>query len=167
MDSNHKKTAEATGMTCTCGECYAEKLAKEEMAELRTRLVQVLHTRSLGLDQDRGGQFMKYEAIVARYLEGVVGRRMRRALKENGEVGDLVDSAGRVYDIVGPVPQEHFDMTEFRGSILDHLRKKGVDKVPLVIAGLSAEQKAEVKAALAQLTPEERSKIMLIDDAPF
>jgi hypothetical protein len=130
-----------------------KKKAREELARL-------LHKRELGLDPAIGGRFRPAEAEVAALLEQVLGRRLRRALKD--EVGDWVDEAGRTYDAVGPVPPEHFNAQSFSDSVKAHLKKQGLDQVVVVVRELPPESRAAVDAMIMSLPPEERTKLLVL-----
>lgn len=60
-------------------------------------------------------------------------------------------------------PTGHFDPEKVGNANLEHVRTEGIDKVPVVLDGLSQEQKALVMDVLRARSPNEKAKVILID----
>ena len=104
-------------------------------------LANALHQRSLGMDSATG-LYRPSEAATATRLEQQLGRRLER--DQTGHA-DWVDSAGRTYDAVGPVPQQYFDLNSFSKSITGHLLKQGLDRVVVDTTGMTNSQISQIK----------------------
>lgn len=134
------------------------------LREQRRRIINLIHQRELGLDQHRGNlndpdtQWRPEEATTATMVELQTGWRLRRARRD--EAGDWkVDSSGKTLDAVGPVPPQHLDVNSFNNQITKHLRKYGVDEIPVVLTGLYESQILEIMRFIEQLDVESQVRL--------
>jgi RHS repeat-associated protein len=110
----------------------------EGLAAQRVALLSLLHKRELGLDPAIG-KFRPQEARVGSELEARLGVQLKRATRG----ADWVDPATKTtYDLVGPVPNEHFSLPDFTKQIDRHFLK--ADRPVVDLRGLSEENVAGV-----------------------
>lgn len=105
-------------------------------------------------------KFSAAEAESGFQLEAQLGRRLSR---ENTGAADFVDKAGKTYDLVGPVPQQRFDLQSFTSSIGAHLNKQGVNHIVIDIRNLTAAQRAGVQKYVSGLSKEQAQKIIYLN----
>ena len=111
--------------------------------------------RALGWDPD-AGKFRSNELQGVLRLEEYLGVQVERLPKGVG--GDFIGPDGTVYDLVGPLPTEHFKLSDILQSINRHLRKS-INKTVVDFTGLTSDQKA---AILYNIMNIDSAKIILI-----
>jgi hypothetical protein len=113
----------------------------EDPAKLEKYLTEI------GTDPKKG--FNPLEASAGRRLDEKIGRRLSR--DPTGDF-DWIDSAGKTYDAVGPVPAGRFDAVSFNRAIDKHMVKQGLDIVVVDMTGLSPAEQALVRGHIASLS---------------
>ncbi len=86
---------------------------------------------------------------------------LQQPLERSAIGGDFVAPDGKVYDAVGPVPDERFNMTKFANSIKTHLRKSEMTTV-IDLTGMKPDNMRIVDDYISTLPPEHRAKIIKI-----
>jgi hypothetical protein len=130
--------------------------ALNELRAGRGDIVNLIHQRSLGLNPATN-QFNAGEAATALRLEAHLNRRLTR--DPSGDA-DWIDSAGRTYDAVGPVPDQHFDAAAFSASVGRHLRQQGLDYVVVDATGMNAGNITQIDRYLQSLPADQARRII-------
>jgi hypothetical protein len=132
-------------------------VTREQLRGEQAGFVRLLRRRALGTDPARG--YIPHEARGAAKLEARLGRRLQRSLDETI---DWVDDAGRTYDLLGPVPSEHFVLESFVEAVDTHLRKADFPVIDL--EGLTDVQVRHLLRRLStELDVDEMGRIILLD----
>jgi hypothetical protein len=86
---------------------------------------------------------------------------LQQPLDRSAIGGDFIGPDGRVYDAMGPVPDEHFNMKDFVASIKTHLRKSEMTTV-IDLTGMNSYNIERIDDYVSSLPSEARSKIIKI-----
>jgi hypothetical protein len=122
---------------------------------LAAQIDEIGRRRSLGTDPT--GQWRSAEEQAALRLEQQVGQLRR----DPSKAGDWGDKNGTVYDAVGPVPIEHFNLGQFTRQIIKHFEKQGVDKVVVDLAGLPEAVRSEVLKFVSGLSDAQKARMII------
>jgi hypothetical protein len=101
----------------------------------------------LGWDPDKA-KFIPTEMLTALKLEEELGTKLTRVPDRSG--GDWVDSTGKIYDALGPVPKKYFNLASFTNSISGHLNKSSMTSV-IDFTGMEAADIEYVKSYINNL----------------
>ena len=129
------------------------KLAENTAEKARTiqkivnQVDEIARRRRLGTDPARGGVHLPLEEKAAIRLELQQHRVLRRATLQEG--GEWADEAGKIYDLVGPVPPDHANLKNFLKSIENH-SLKDVDFIVVDTNGFSPDQIVTILKHLEQ-----------------
>jgi hypothetical protein len=117
----------------------------------RAELAELMRRRTLGLDQAKGGRFIREERLTALRVESERGVMLSRS---TGVAEDWVDQYGRTYDAGGStLPAEFFDQQRpnLQEEIRLHLQM--AQSVPVDVAKLVPAQIAKVRDFIAAVGP--------------
>ncbi|MDR1142474.1 MAG: hypothetical protein LBL62_12340 [Planctomycetaceae bacterium] len=108
---------------------------------------------SLGKDPARGGKFVRREMIAALQLEDEIEIPLKRLQKNKG--GDWIDSNGKIYDLIGPVPakfvNEQLDQFIYQINIHD---QKDIDVIVLDLSNFNPGQLMKIHEVIKTLKKE-------------
>jgi hypothetical protein len=110
----------------------------------------------LGWDPDRD-EFVVGEVKTAWRLQEI----LQQPLDRSAIGGDFIAPDGKVYDAMGPVPDEYFNIDKFTNSINIHLRKSEMTTV-IDLTGMSSNNVEMVDDYISTLPSEARAKIIKV-----
>jgi hypothetical protein len=137
---------------------------KDEPSESRKRLtvpdrepsVNNPEDYKLGWDPAKN-KFVAAEVKTAWRLQKILQQPLQRSTIG----GDFVAPDGKVYDAMGPVPDERFNMNKFANSIKTHLRKSEITTV-IDLTGMKSDNVKMVDDYISTLPSERRAMIIKI-----
>lgn len=117
---------------------------------------EAMRRRRLGVDPATQ-RYRPLEEHAAVRLEKRVGPLRR----DPTGAGDWVDTQGRTYDAIGPVPSGRLNVSAFLRQVDKHLMKQGLDKVVIDVTGFTSMQRRAVFVHLRRLHPTERARCIM------
>jgi hypothetical protein len=102
-------------------------------------------------------RYRPLEAQAALQLE----RRVGPLRRDPTGASDWLDTQGRTYDAVGPVPPGRLRLPAFLRQITRHLYKQGLDRVVIDLAHCTAAERRVIFAHLRRLSSTERARLIL------
>ncbi|MDR1270405.1 MAG: hypothetical protein LBK82_12860, partial [Planctomycetaceae bacterium] len=112
-----------------------------------------LREKALGKDPARGGKFVEREMIAALQLEDEIETPLKRLQKDKG--GDWIAPSGKIYDLVGPVPEKFVD--EQLGRFIEQMGihdQKDIDVIVLDLSNFKPEQLIKIHKVIKTLKKE-------------